>query len=134
MTDLAQSLMLAQDDGGGGGMVALVGTLIYFLLIIVIIAGIWKTFTKAGQPGWACIIPIYNVIVLLQVAGKPVWWIILFLIPLVNIIVAILVYMDIAKNFGKGAGFGLGLVFLPFICFPILGFGDAKYTAPAPAA
>src|SRR5262245_5844608 len=95
------------DDGGGGG--SMIVLLIELVLIVAMIAGLWGVFTKAGKPGWAAIIPIYNAIVLLEIAGKPLWWIILFFIPCVNFIVAILVAMDVAKNFGKGAGFGLGL-------------------------
>ena len=83
--------------------------------------------TKAGQPGWACIVPIYNIYILLRIAGRPGWWLILYLIPLVSIVVAVIVAIDIAKAFGKGTGFGLGLAFLGFIFFPILAFGDAKY-------
>jgi hypothetical protein len=106
--------------------------LVIYLLIMIpvmifVIAGMWKVFTKAGQPGWASIVPIYNMIVLLQIAGKPLWWFVLLLIPFVNIVIIILVMIDVAKNFGKGAGFGLGLAFLGFIFFPILGFGDARY-------
>ena len=100
---------------------------VWLALVIVIIAGMWKTFEKAGEPGWACIIPIYNVIVLLRVAGKPLWWILLMLVPLANLIVAILVSIAVAENFGKSAGFGIGLAFLGFIFYPILGFGDARY-------
>ena len=133
MTDFAQMLVLAQDDGGGGLGALLIGTVIPLLIALLVVAGVWKTFAKAGKPGWACIIPIYNVIVMLEIAGKPIWWLILFFIPFVNIIVAILVPIEIAKAFGKGAGFGLGLAFLGFIFYPILGFGDATYTAPAPA-
>jgi hypothetical protein len=96
-------------------------------LIVAIIAGFWKTFVKAGKPGWAAIIPIYNAIVLLEIAGKPLWWIILLLIPLVNIIVAIFVCIAVAKKFGKSDAFGIGLALLGFIFFPILGFGDAQY-------
>lgn len=106
---------------------AIIFLVLYFGVIFLAIAGVWKAFAKAGQPGWACIIPIYNVIVMLQIAGKPIWWILLLLIPIVNIVVAILVNVDIAKNFGKGAGFGVGLAFLGFIFWPILGFGDAQY-------
>ncbi len=102
-------------------------SVIYLAIVILMIAGMWKTFSKAGQPGWAAIIPIYNVIVLLQVAGKPVWWIILFLIPLVNLIVAILAYLALAEKFGKGAGFAVGLILLPFVFWPMLGFGDAQF-------
>ena len=107
-----------------GGMIFMV---VWLAFVLVVIAGMWKTFEKAGEPGWAIIIPIYNVIVLLKIAGKPVWWILLMLIPLVNIIVAILVAIAVAENFGKSAGFGIGLAFLGFIFYPILGFGDARY-------
>ena len=96
-------------------------------VMLVVIAGIWKTFVKAGKPGWASLIPIYNVWVMLQIAGKPGWWLILLLIPLVNLVVAVLVSIGIANRFGKGTGFGLGLAFLGLIFYPILGFGDAKY-------
>ena len=99
--------------------------------IVLMIASLWKVFLKAGKPGWACIIPIYNVVVLLEIVGKPIWWIILYLIPLVNIIVIIIIYVALAKAFGKGVGFALGLIILPFIFYPILGFGDATYTKPA---
>lgn len=98
---------------------------------IFVLAAMWKVFTKAGEPGWAAIIPIYNMIVMLRIIGRPLWWIVLFFIPLINFIVAIVVYIDLAKSFGKGVGFGLGLVFLQFIFFPILGFGDARYIGPA---
>ncbi len=104
------------------------GETIFGLAIIVfMIVGVWKMFEKAGQPGWAAIIPIYNIIVMLQVARKPVWWILLYLIPVANIIVAVLVALALAKNFGKGAGFGIGILFLGFVFIPILGFGDARY-------
>ena len=94
---------------------------------MVILAGVWKTFTKADKPGWGAIIPIYNIILLLDIAGRPLWWIILLLIPFVNIVITIVVSIDMARNFGKGAGFGLGLFFLAIVFYPILGFGDAKY-------
>ena len=112
-----------------------VGVLVvYGIIMVVMIAAMWKMFTKAGQPGWAAIIPIYNLIVLLQIAGKPVWWFILFLIPLVNFVIIILVSIDVAKAFGKGAGFGIGLWLLPFIFYPILGFGGAQYVGSGAAA
>src|SRR6195256_1051104 len=77
----------------------------YFALIILLIAAIWKVFSKAGQPGWAAIIPIYNLYVMCKVAGRPGWWLLLMLIPLVNFIIAIILNVDIAKRFGKGVGF-----------------------------
>ncbi|MFI5208013.1 MAG: DUF5684 domain-containing protein [Gemmatimonadales bacterium] len=91
----------------------------------------WRVFVKAGKPGWAAIIPIYNAVVMLDIVGKPIWWIILFLIPLVNIVVAIIVLVAFAKCFGKGVGFAMGLLFLGFIFYPILAFGSATYTKPA---
>lgn len=117
--------LFAQQQGQDGGSSILL--LIWLAIIVVVMAGWWKTFSKAGQPGWGCLIPIYNVIVLLQIAGRPLWWIILFFIPFVNFVVGIVVSIDVARNFGKGPGFGLGLAFLPFIFYPILGFGDAQY-------
>jgi hypothetical protein len=106
---------------------------VWAALLILVIAGMWKVFTKAGEPGWAAIIPIYNFLVLLKIAGKPMWWIILMLIPFVNLVIAIIVMISLAKNFGKGAGFALGLIFLPPIFYPILGFGSARYS-PQPSA
>jgi hypothetical protein len=108
--------------------------IVFLAVFIAIIAGFWKVFEKAGKPGWAAIIPIYNVIVLLEIAGKPLWWIIMFFIPVVNLIAAILVGLGVAKNFGKSDLFGIGLGLLGFIFYPVLGFGDAQYhAAPAPA-
>lgn len=98
---------------------------------VLMIASMWVLFTKANEPGWAAIIPIYNIIVLLKIAGKPVWWIVLFLIPFVSFVAAILIYISFAKSFGKSAGFGIGMILLPFVFFPMLAFGDAKYQGPA---
>lgn len=104
---------------------------LYIALIVLMIASMWKVFEKAGKPGWAAIIPIYNLIVLIQVAGKPVWWILLILfIPLVNLVILIIVLHNVSLNFGKGAGFTVGLILLGFIFLPILAFSDAKYIGP----
>ena len=113
--------------------------IIYLAAVVLAIAGMWKTFDKAGKPGWAAIVPIYNAIVLLEVAGKPGWWIILFFVPIVNLVITVIMFVGIADQFGKGAGFAVGLWLLPFIFFPILGFGSAQYggraaAPPAPAA
>jgi len=104
---------------------------IFCLAIAAIaIAGQWKTFEKAGQPGWACLIPVYNWYIMLKIGGKPGWWLLLFLIPLVNIIFAIRTINMISKSFGKDEGFTVGLIILSFIFWPILGFGDATYQGP----
>ena len=100
-------------------------------LAVLVTAAWWKVFRKAGKPGWAAIVPIYNMIVLLEVAGRPLWWIFLFLIPLVNIGIAIVVNIDLARSFGKTTAFGVGLALLGVVFYPILGFGDARYQGPA---
>ena len=117
-----QAVLLAQASGGGGGALLLV---VWLAIIVAVIAGVWKVFVKAGQPGWGALIPIFNIYLLIKIAGKPDWWLILMLIPLVNVVVSIIVSVNIAKNFGKETGFALGLIFLGFIFYPILGFGDA---------
>jgi hypothetical protein len=94
----------------------------------------WKAFAKAGQPGWAVLIPIYNIYVMCKIAGRPGWWVLLFLVPLVNLVILFIVNIDIAKRFNKGAGFGVGLALLGSIFWPILGFGSATYGKPLPDA
>ena len=101
------------------------------LIALLVIVAMWKVFTKAGRPGWAAIIPIYNMYVWCKIVGRPGWWVILMLIPLVNIIVGIVVCIDMAKSFGKGAGFGIGIALLGIIFLPILGFGSAQYQGPS---
>ena len=107
-------------------------SIIFGLLVaLVLIVAMWKVFTKAGQPGWASIIPIYNLYIWCKIVGRPWWWILLMLIPFVNFIVCIILCIDLAKSFGKGVGFGIGLALLGIIFFPILGFGSAQYQGPS---
>ena len=128
-------LLLAKGDDA-----AAILTVICVAIVVLVIAALWKVFVKAGQPGWAAIIPIYNTIVLITIVGKPWWWIFLLLIPYVNIVFFILLYIGLARVFGKGGGFAVGLIFLGFIFLPILGFGSATYigtrspAAPQPPA
>jgi hypothetical protein len=117
-----------------GNLFTVVCLIVGVALVVFMIAAGWKVFVKAGQPGWAVIVPIYNMVVILKIVGRPMWWIVLFFIPLVNLVMGIIVYIDFAKSFGKGAGFGIGLMLLGFIFFPILGFGDARYVGPAALA
>ena len=121
------------DLAGAAGM-GMVGFVIWLAIMAFFVYTGWKLFVKAGQPGWAAIIPIYNFIVLLKIVGKPWWWILGMLIPFLNFIVLILVSLNVAKVFGKGTGFAVGLILLGFIFYPILAFGDATYTAPPEAA
>jgi len=108
------------------------GVMKYGLIVgIIIIVGCWKMFEKAGQPGWAAIIPIYNVYILLKIAGRPGWWLLLFLIPIVNIVIGVILAIDIAKAFGQSAVFGVLLLFIFCgIGYLILGFGNYQYRGP----
>jgi hypothetical protein len=99
----------------------------FVLLGFFYLVGVWKAFEKAGQPGWAAIVPIYNLYVILKIAGKPGWWLLLLFIPVVNFVVMIIVYLEIAARFERSVAFGLGLCFLGFIFWPLLGLGDAEY-------
>ncbi|ETZ19669.1 MULTISPECIES: DUF5684 domain-containing protein [Pedobacter] len=110
------------------------GTVFFCLIVLVIVyAGLWKTFVKAGKPGWAAIIPIYNLIVLIEIVGKPTIWILWLLIPCVNIVFSVWLMNLLSKSFGKTEGFTVGLIILPIVFYPILGFGDAKYLGPSAA-
>ena len=112
-------------------MVGLIIGVLYLGMIALMIASMWVIFTKANEPGWAAIVPIYNIIVMFKICGKPLWWVVLFLIPLVNMVASILVTLSFAKSFVKSTGFAVGMIFLPFIFMPMLAFGDARYQGPA---
>jgi Family of unknown function (DUF5684) len=105
----------------------------WLVFVVLMIAALWKVFSKAGHPGWASIIPIYNLYVWCKIVGRPGWWVILMFIPFVNIVVGIILCIDMAKSFGKGVGFGIGLALLGIIFLPILGFGSAQYQGAAAA-
>lgn len=104
------------------------GMLVFILAIaIFMIACMWKIYEKAGQPGWAAIVPIYNIIILLKIVGKPWWWLLLMLIPIVNYIFLIWTVNLLSKSFGKSEGFTVGLILLGIVFYPILAFGPAQY-------
>lgn len=115
----------------GGAFLAIF--LIGLFIGLICIVCYWKIFEKAGKPGWACIIPIYSTIVMLEIVGKPWWYLFMFLIPIYGwIILPIMLTHDFSKSFGKDIGFTLGLLFLPFIFYPILAFSkDIRYIGPA---
>lgn len=138
-TDTRYDGMPDMADAGGdmavaGGLGVLIG--IYLIILIFICIGMFKMFKKGGLPGIVGLIPIVNLFFLPKLAGKPGWWGILYFIPLVGLIVAIIVWLEIAARFGRGAGTAIGLILLTPIFVCILGFGSAKYSAPggAPAA
>ena len=106
----------------------------WFGITVFLIASVWKVFAKAGEPGWASIIPIYNTYILLKIGGKPGWWLLLMLLPLVNIVVTVTTSIAVAERFGRSQAFGVGLAFLGFIFYPILGFGGSTYRSPQPYA
>jgi hypothetical protein len=123
-----------------GGLSTFMVVYLVAVLIVAVVAivSMWKVFTKAGKPGWAAIVPIYNYLVLLEIVGRPWWWILLMLVGvipfvgwIVSLVVAVIVLNDLSKSFGQGTGMTVLLVLLPFIGYPILAFGDAKYHGPA---
>jgi len=107
------------------------GSLIALIILALLVASLWKIYEKAGKPGWAALVPIYNIIVLLEIVQKPIWWIVLFFVPVVNLVVIFILLVELARKFGQGVGFAVGLFFLGFIFYPILGFGDAVYNPSA---
>lgn len=131
LTEAAGLLLPMQNSGGGGGSIVVL--FVYLAILIAVIAGTWKTFEKAGKPGWAAIIPIYNVYVMLKIGGNPWWYLLLLFVPLVNILVFAKVHIDLAKAFDQGLGFGLALWILPFVFFSVLGFGESYEYVGKPA-
>ena len=144
MNILNLPLLLAQaelTDAEAAGLIAIVfGALLIpsLILIAIYVIANWKIFEKAGQPGWAAIIPIYNLIVMLDVQGRPKWWVIWYLIPFVNyvsiLVMFIILCLDYAKRFGKDGGFVAGLILLNPIFLLILAFGSAQYQGASAAA
>lgn len=105
--------------------------IIYLAIIVLTIVGLWKVFQKAGRPGWAAVIPFYNMYVATEVARLGILWFILMFIPVASIVASIMISLKIAENFGKSGGFGIGLWLLPFVFYPMLGLGDAQYQGTA---
>ena len=131
------------DAGVMAGMMAFFAA--YFLVIMAVavfmIVCMWKIFVKAGKPGWAALVPVYNIIVLLEIVGRPAWWVLLFflsVIPFVGwigaMIVGVIVMIDLAKSFGKDTGFAILLILLPIVGYPMLAFGKDEYKGPAVTA
>jgi hypothetical protein len=114
------------DDTGNGLLGGAFWVFWLIWLVLLLVAG-WQMYVKAGQKGWVSLIPILNILGLLKIVHRPWWWIVLMLIPFVNIVVGIILMLDLAKAFGKGVGMALVLVFLTAIGYLVLGFGSAQY-------
>lgn len=118
---------LSQSEPG----VALVPLAIALFMTVLMAASSWKLYAKAGEPGWACLVPIYNIIVMLRITALPLWFFLLLLLPVLNLIAGVTISYRLAKAFGQGFLGFLGLVLLPFIAVPMLAFGGARYQRPA---
>jgi hypothetical protein len=128
---LQEAATVVLQSGGGSGLEGLLVLILYLVLLAVVVGGTWKTFAKAGEPGWAAIIPIYNQYVMLKIGDNEWWWLlVIFFVPIVNLYGLYKMYKGVATAFGQGIGFTLGLWFLPFVFFPLLGFGDYSYRGP----
>jgi len=106
-------------------------SLFSIVLAILILVALWKIFTKAGKPGWAIIVPVYNIWVLFEIVGYPGWWSVLSFVPIANFFTTIMIfvsYFKLGKLFGKGTGFSICLVLFPYITLPILGFGKSQFS------
>ena len=130
--DIASSSSLS--DSAISGVLAGMTTTSWVISIavsILILVAMWKIFEKAGKPGWAAIVPVYNIVVLFQIVGLNPLLIILLLIPVVNFVampvLTILSYVKLAKVFGKSGGYAVGLIFLGVVFLPMLAFSDAEY-------
>ena len=120
---------IADATVANAGLLGLFGGIMIFsfILSLIIIISYAKIFKKAGKPWWASIVPIYNVIVMIKVAKLPLWYIVLFLVPIANIYAIFKIYIEIAKKFGKGTGFGIGMALVGIIFIPLLAFSDNEY-------
>lgn len=126
-----------------GALAAIMAFFAAYTLVILAVAAfmivcMWKIFVKAGKPGWAAIVPVYNIIVLMEIVGRPAWWVLLYfasVIPFVgwiaSLVVSVIVMIDLAKSFGKDTGFAVLLILLPIVGFPMLAFGKDEYKGPA---
>ncbi|MCC7104298.1 MAG: hypothetical protein IT307_04080 [Chloroflexi bacterium] len=123
---------MLQSSSSNAGAAGAAGGIIGLIVAVVFIAAVWRIFTKAGQPGWASIIPLYNTYILLKIAGRPGWWLVLFFIPFINIIVYLLLAIDLAHSFGRSTLFGVVMLWLlSAIGLLILGYGGSRYVGPA---
>jgi hypothetical protein len=112
-------------------MIVLLSKLIFLafvaVFLLVIVASMARVFRKAGRSGWAALVPIYNLIVLLEIAGKPVWWVAFTPVPVVNLVLGARLGIGLADRFNRGRLFGLGLFFLAPLFLPVLAYSNLRY-------
>jgi hypothetical protein len=130
MNVLMAQVTASTSSSGDMSSISPIGLVVWLAITVALVVAVWKLFTKAGQPGWASLIPIYNTITLLRITGKSGWWVLGMMVPLLNLYVIIRLVFDLARVFGRGVGFGFGLLFLFPIFVMILAFGDAQYVGP----
>lgn len=118
--------MLATSSAVGVGLIV-----VYLAVVVFELAALWRVFVKAGRPGWAAIVPIYSTYVLLKLVGRSGWWMLLLVVPVVNVVSLAIVMYDLARSFRRGGGFAVGLFFLSFVFIPILGYGQSRYDGAA---
>lgn len=136
-TDLYSTAPSATDSANAAAAQSLFSAFgfIYLIILVVTIVALWKIFTKAGKPGWASLVPFYNIYLMLKIIGRPGWWLLLFFIPVVNIIISIIIALDLGKSFGKDAVWSIVLLFLLApLGHAVLGFSSAQYTGAAAAS
>jgi hypothetical protein len=127
-TMFAQATATANSGAGAGSAIV---SIVWLAVTVAMLVAAWKVFAKAGKPGWASLIPIYNTITMLRITGRSGWWLLGMMVPFLNFFVIIRLVFDLARVFGRGVGFGFGLLFLFPIFVMILAFGDAEYVGPS---
>lgn len=124
--------ILQQNDEAATFIPLIIGCCCFFIIFVPLIVGMWKMFEKAGQPGWAALVPLYNLYILItEINGREPLFIVFFFVPLLNIYASVVMNLDLAKSYGKDTMYAIGLILVPFIFIPLLGFGDAQYTGPS---
>jgi hypothetical protein len=118
-----------QSDAAPDAALVIAG-LLTVALSVALLAALWRIVAKAGRPGWISLIPLYNLVVLLQIIGRPWWYLVFLCFPPAAAVLAVVLLFGVTRSFGKGWPFAIGMVFLPFVFIPILAFGGAGYVGP----
>jgi uncharacterized membrane protein YhaH (DUF805 family) len=127
LLSLQRAQSVSTSSAGEGAAATTITLVVYLGFVVLTLAGYWRMLSKAGRPGWAIIVPFYGAVQLLQITGRSGWWVLAMMVPVLSLFPAIRLAFELARVFGRGIGFGFGLLFLPFIFAPVLGFGDAEY-------